>query len=157
MSDIDFSHAQLPPHATKLLATFLRFEFALKEAGFGPEYGDAQVEWGRVTKRLGAAFFTRIKESGRADALIRRPPKKQITRGHSLEWEHKDSPDTISDLFEAVRRVRNNLVHGGKSGDPDYDPDDPHRNEKLIREAQWVVEQALYELHDVRGYFEGRY
>jgi hypothetical protein len=157
MSDIDFSHAQLSPHAITLLATFLRFEFALKEAGFGPENGDAQVEWGRVTKQLGAAFFARIKESGRADTLLHKPPKKQITRGHSLEWENKAPPETINDLLEAARRVRNNLVHGGKSGDPEYDPDDPHRNEKLIREAQWVVEQALYELHDVRAYFEGRY
>lgn len=157
MSGLDFSHAELPPHAIKLLATFLRFEFALKEAGFGPENGDAQVEWGRVTKQLGAAFFARIKESGQADTLIHKPPKKQITRGHSLEWEHKAPPETTSELFEAVRRIRNNLVHGGKSGDPEYDPDDPHRNETLTREAQWVVEQALLELDDVRAYFEGRY
>jgi hypothetical protein len=157
MSDISFDKARLAPHAVKFLATFLRFEFALKEACFGLENGDAQVDWGRVTIKLGVPFFLRIKESGRADTLMKKPPKKQIAHNYALEWEQKAPPKTIADLFEAVRRVRNNLVHGGKSGDPEYDADDPRRNENLIREAQWIVEQALHELPDVRGYFEGRY
>jgi AraC-like DNA-binding protein len=112
MTDISFDHARLAPHAVKFLATFLRFEFALKEAGFGPENGDAQIEWGRVTKKLGVAFFLRIEESGKADTLMKKPPKKQITHNYALEWEQKAPPKTISDLFEAARRVRNNLVHG---------------------------------------------
>lgn len=157
MTDISFGQAQLTPHAVKFLATFLRFEFALKEAGFGPENGDARVEWGRVTKQLGAGFFARVEESGKACTLMQKPPKKQTTRNYGLEWEQKTPPKTISDLLEAARRVRNNLVHGGKSGDPEYDADDLHRNENLIREAQWIVEQALHELPEVRGYFEGHY
>jgi hypothetical protein len=53
--------------------------------------------------------------------------------------------------------VRNNLVHGGKSGDPEYDPDDPCRNEKLIRQAQWIIEEALHQIEDVKIHFEGQY
>jgi hypothetical protein len=45
------------------------------------------------------------------------------------------------------------LLHGGKSGDPEGD----ERNRTLIAEAQWIVEEALRELPDVRAYFEGRY
>ena len=63
----------------------------------------------------------------------------------------------VHELFAAVRRVRNNLVHGGKSGDPEYDPDDPCRNEKLIREAQWIIEEALHQMEDVKIHFEGQY
>jgi hypothetical protein len=72
-----------------------------------------------------------------------------------LEWEPQEPPGNVDELFVAVRRVRNNLVHGGKSGDPEYDPDDPNRNEKLIREAQWIIEQALHQMDEVKSHFEG--
>ena len=39
MTHIDFRCTQLPSHAVDFLATFLRFEFALKEAGYGFESG----------------------------------------------------------------------------------------------------------------------
>jgi hypothetical protein len=50
--------------------------------------------------------------------------------------------------------VRNNLLHGGKSGGPENDPKDLNRNEKLIREAQWIIEQALHQMGEVRNHFE---
>jgi hypothetical protein len=157
MSDINFRTADLSRDAVKLVATFLRFEFALKEAGFCPRGGDAIVEWGRVTKKLGAVFYKAVRKSGNADTIVKRPPKKQIARDHQLEWERQAAPANVHQLFEAVRRVRNNLVHGGKSGGPDADPNDPGRKKRLIQETQWIVEQAIYALPDVRKYFEGRY
>lgn len=47
MVEINFERAKLPEGAVKFIATFLRFEFALKEDGFSPNAGDALVEWGR--------------------------------------------------------------------------------------------------------------
>ncbi len=157
MVEINFERAKLSEEAVKFIATFLRFEFALKEDGFSPNANDAQVDWGRVTQELGCTFYTSIQESGKAETIMRRPPKKQVSRDHRLEWKPQDPPENVHELFEAIRRVRNNLVHGGKSGDPEDDPDDPHRNENLIREAQWIVEQALHKMETVRIHFEGLY
>lgn len=136
MGEINFGHAKLSKGVIKLIATFLRFEFALKEHGFCPKDGNALVEWGRVTKELGHAFYAKIEASDNAETIMRRPPKRQVSINHRLEWKPRDLPTNIHELFEALRGVRNNLVHGGKSGDPEHDPDDPHRNEKLIGEAQ---------------------
>ncbi len=157
MVGINFDRATLSKDAVKFIATFLRFEFALKEDGFGPKEGKAFVEWGRVTKELGQPFYTSIDQSGKAETIMRRPPKKQVSREHALEWKPQDPPANVQELFEAVRRVRNNLVHGGKAGDPEYDPDDPGRNEKLIGEAQWIIEEALHQMEDVKIHFEGQY
>ncbi len=88
---------------------------------------------------------------------MRREHKKLVFRFLMLVWERKFTPNNADELFVAVRRVRNNLLHGGKAGDPDYDPDEPDRNEKLIREAQWVIEQALLQMEEVKDHFEGNY
>lgn len=156
MAEVDFKRAELSPEMATFLGIFLRFEFALKERGFCPVSGDALVEWGRVTKELGQAFFARVNKSPEAATVMQRPPKKQISINYCLDWKEQRPPTNIRELFEAVRRVRNNLVHGGKS-DPEHDPNDPQRNEKLVREAKWIIEQALLQMTEVRSYFEGRY
>jgi len=155
MAEISLARAKLSEEAAKFLGTFLRFEFALKESGFGPGSGEARVEWGCVTKELGEEFCRRIQESGKAETIMRCPPKKQVLRHKELGWEPQEPPRNVHELFEAIRRVRNNLVHGGKSGDPENDPNDPNRSEKLIREAQWIIEQALHDMGEVRNHFEG--
>jgi hypothetical protein len=58
----------------------------------------------------------------------------------------------VQELFVAVRRVRNNLFHGRKSGDPDED-----RNANLISEAIAVLIEALKRCEDLRAHFEGRF
>jgi hypothetical protein len=157
MTDIDFRRIDLPPYAIKFFATFLRFEFALKEAGYLFESGRAQVDWSQVARDLGQSFFVRVDELGIAHTILTRPPKEQLTAAHQLSWGDVEPPRNVQQLFEAVRRIRNNLVHGGKSGDPEHDPDNPHRSENLIREAQTVVEHVLLQLSDVRAHFEGHY
>ena len=74
------------------------------------------VEHQDGTQELGCTFYTSIQESGKAATIMRRPPKKQVSRDHRLEWKPQDPPENVHELFEAIRRVRNNLVHGGKSG-----------------------------------------
>jgi hypothetical protein len=157
MSEIDLRRTKLSDSEANFIAIFLRFEFALKENGFCPNEGDAMVQWYRVATELGPAFFERICTSGNAETIMSRPPKKQVARNHMLEWSAQDRPANIHQLFEAVRRVRNNLVHGGKSGDPEFDADDPQRNDKLIGEARWIIEQALCQMPTVKSSFEGFY
>jgi hypothetical protein len=68
-----------------------------------------------------------------------------------------ERPKNTQQLLEAICMVRNNLFHGGKSGDPDADYSDPRRNQNLIAESQWVLGLALERHDDVRFAFEGRY
>jgi hypothetical protein len=95
MVRISFERAKLPRNAVKFIGTFLRFEFALKERGFGKKEGDASIEWGRVTNELGTAFYESISKSGKAETLMKRPPKKQVSRNHKLDWMSQDPPKNV--------------------------------------------------------------
>lgn len=157
---INFDAAErLPQGGVKFFLTFTRFEFALKEQRYLTRAdGDAEASWNGFAGELGKQFLELVRASGSATTLTGPlPPRKQIALNNSLAWRDMDRVLDCQQLFEAIRRVRNNLVHGGKSGDPDQDAEDPNRNRNLIAEAQWVLEQALERNDRVRLAFEGRY
>jgi hypothetical protein len=155
---VDFGKAEiLPTGAERFFKTFSRFEFALKESGYLPEKGKAFADWHAFARDLGSAFFAEVRDSEKASTLLRSPPKTQVAVHKILEFKSTVRPNNTQELLEAVCRVRNNLFHGGKSGEPDADSSDPRRNEKLIAEAQWVLELALQHSDAVRYAFEGRY
>lgn len=164
---IDFGQIDnLPPGTEAFFKVFSRFEFALKESGHVRAVGDgndAQASWDDFAAKLDdtlgkGVFFDYVRTSGQAPTLLERPPKKQVCHGQSLSFVAPKKHATNSiELFNFVKRVRNNLFHGGKSGDPDADTDDPKRNEKLIAEARWVLEEAIRHHEFVRNAFEGRY
>jgi hypothetical protein len=158
MCGIDFRRTALPPGSVEFFATFARFEFALKATRYlgRDQEGGAFARWDPFANDLGRAFFDRFRDSGHAATLIGRPPKKQIVANHTLGWSTPDPLVSVQELFVAVRRVRNNLCHGGKSGDIEQDPDDPRRNEKLIAESHLVLLEALRAHDEVRWAFEGR-
>ena len=149
---IDFTKAEeLPTGAEKFFKTFSRFEFALKECHFllgGTT--KAFADWPAFGTALTGAFFKEVHSSGRAHLLLTKPPKTQLTRDGTLDFEKAPPPKNTQQLLEAVCRVRNNLFHGGKHGDPDANSCDPFRNERLITEAQWILEFALEHNEDVR-------
>jgi hypothetical protein len=155
---IDFTKAEnLPKGAERFFKTFSRFEFSLKESGYLPEQGKAFADWHAFARDLGSAFFANVRDSESASALLLSPPKTQVAVHGSLEFRSTARPNNTQELLEAVSRVRNNLFHGGKSGEPDADSSDPRRNEKLIAEAQLVLELALQHSDAIRYAFEGRY
>jgi hypothetical protein len=158
---IDFGALQrLPDGSVKFFLTFTRCEFALKENGYvlPDRNGGVKADWDCFSDELEAVgFFDEIVESGRAATLISRPPKRQILNDGLLDWRTIPSALNTRQLFEGIRRVRNNLVHGGKSGDPDRDPENHNRGRDLIAQAQWVLEQALDKNDRVRWDFEGLY
>jgi hypothetical protein len=154
---IDFDRATLTDKAAKFVGTFIRFEYALKEAGFSRKNGDAQVEWGRVGKCLRPSFYKHVTDSGKATNILCRPPKKQVSRDNHIDWDDREPVKNIDDLIVAIRAVRNNLLHGGKSGDPEAGSGNTKRSETLMNEAQWIIEQALCQMDEVRVHFEGKY
>ena len=86
--------------------------------------------------------------------MIGDPPKRQILddRG-KLEFSEAVAVTNVQELFGAVRRVRNNLFHGGKSGDPDQS-----RNNVLILESIYVLGEILkFVAPEFKMRFEGRY
>ena len=152
---INFNHARLSGAQAEFIGIFLRFEFALKECGYARKTdGDAVVDWGRFAKeQLGPDFYEKVRASSEADTMMKRPPLKQVVRDGKLHFDPSRAPaKNVDELLTHVRTVRNNLLHGGKSGDPDG-----RRNGKLIAGAKWVVEEVLRRVEKVRNAFEGNY
>jgi hypothetical protein len=99
MTELNFDRAQLSDQDVTFIATFLRFEFALKEHGFCRANGEANVKWHRVIGALGPGFYARIKEAGKAKTILSRPPKKQIARDHVLDWRKHDRTRSTQDII----------------------------------------------------------
>ena len=117
--------------AHEMFRTFARFEYALKVCGFHKGDGRAEPNW-RVFAETVSNNFANSKNDNFREAvsyILKNPPKKQIIKDGLLDW--KDSipqTDLESDLvLQYVRRVRNNLHHGGKFNGRWFEPDRSHK------------------------------
>ena len=147
--------ARLPARGEELMRIVTRFEYALKEIEYGKvgKSGEVEVNWDAFANEgLKAEFLKRIRENAIAPTLLAKPPSRQILLGKTLDWGDCAPPSSVQELLGAVRRVRNNLVHGGKSGDKDFD-----RNDRLVAEAIEVLIEALRTHADLRFMFEGKW
>jgi len=136
----------------RFFACFSRFEYALKAAGWVcAGKGDAaEPDWNRVVGQLKQADQPeRERVLGRAGLLLSEPPRKQVFQNRKLSWrEPGKSGDESRRLIDALKRVRNNLFHGGK-----YNPDGVYlsnRAVKLIEAANSVLD-ALLGAEPLRG------
>ena len=144
-----------PKGATVLFKIMMRFEYALKDAGFISNHanGAVKVDWDSFANHgLSRQFFGIVNSSGFAKTLITNPPSRQIVRFGCLDFDDAASPTDNQQLIGAVCRVRNNLFHGGKSGDRDHE-----RNDELISDAIYVIEEAIKSHTEVKFRFEGKY
>ena len=139
--------------AARLFATFSRFEFALKECGYvrADRYGGAQLDWNRFAAIEGlAALMQRLHDEGSVAELLKHPPRQQRAAGTHWEWADAPPITDAKAFLEAIKRVRNNLFHGGKAG---ADP----RDDQLCKDAVACL-VALLDLNpDVRLAFVGQY
>ena len=145
-----------PAGADRLFKVMMRLEFGLKEIGYcqTTRNQNAEVDWDRfANERLGVSFFDAMKAAGNVSILLATPPRRQIvdSKGY-LDWEQAGETSNIQELIGSLRRVRNNLFHGGKSGDPDRD-----RNDALVGNALSLIDAILRHDHDLRAMFEGNY
>lgn len=155
--EVDYSKIDdVADKGIRLFKVMMRLEFALKDSGYASsgQRQAAEVNWDLyANKKLGATFFQRIKEDRDVEELIKAPPKKQtVDQGGNLHWEAANSVASVQELIGAVRRVRNNLFHGGKSGEPDAD-----RNDRLYTASLHVIDRILKEDDEVRASFSGLY
>lgn len=147
---------EVPAGAERLFKVMMRLEFALKEIGFARlrPNGSVEVDWNRFAKHgVSQNFIDRLNDNGRCQTLLTLPPKKQtVSASGYLMWEDSSPPSSKQDFIGALCRVRNNLFHGGKSGDPDID-----RNEALISDALVGIEELLQDNADLHQMFAGEY
>lgn len=138
--------------ATELFKTFARFEYALKASGFNNGDGDAQPNWRNfalsVEAQLQNPQTPELREA--IDFMLQQSPKKQVIRNGLLEWDAAP-PNTNSSadlILLYVRRVRNNLFHGGKFNGHWFAPE---RSEKLLRHSLVILEACLDASPQVKG------
>ncbi|UXI66015.1 hypothetical protein [Tahibacter amnicola] len=110
-----------PQLAFDLLNAFARAEFALKgirRLCIGNEGNNASANWDRFASDIAiqlATAFGLLPETKKI--LLIDPPMKEVVRGGVAVFEHMplQGPEGVQ-LLSAVRRVRNNLFHGGRRG-----------------------------------------
>ena len=124
----DWTDPDLHELASQFFRTFARMEYALKAAGYLTTMrgNDAQPDWNRFAKEV-QTVIEEPQDPDVADAvayILKHPPKKQVVVNNKLEWD--DTPPQTN--FEAdrvliyVRRIRNNLFHGGKFNGRWFEP-----------------------------------
>lgn len=131
--------------ACEFFKEFARFEYALKAAGYY-EFNNRRdylvVKWADFAKtQTVVSYFSKqhFGDLGNAISyLCQNPPKKQVDE---LRWKDCEKSGELSEqLCEYIRRVRNNLFHGGKSNE---DWINRNRSKQLIHHSLTVLRAFL--------------
>lgn len=136
----------------EFFGVFSRFEFALKEMGLLiPKARRAEPDWCRFEGE--AAKWLAVEPGSNLDAAItylnEAPPYVQM-RDDGWQPRPLCGNTATARALDAVRRVRNNLFHGGK-----HTPHSPaRRDEKLVRCALAVLMACLEQDGELRARFE---
>jgi hypothetical protein len=153
---------KLPEIAVEFFVVFSRFECAMKRIGtyaIGNEKG-VDADWDRLAGDVGQLFLDQVITDGIAPTLIGKPPKKQVKLPDgTLGWRDMGPVQICADLFLAIRRARNNLIHGGKYQDDGSGQANlvagAERSDALLRDSMAVLELALETRPDLRAcYFK---
>jgi hypothetical protein len=131
-----------PEVAHAFISLFAQLEKSLKDSGqIKRGRKVAEADWSAFADSLGSAFFDRVQQSGKAENLIKEPPRRRMADGLVFSPETPLPLGNIQDLIVlGVCRVRNNLVHGEKFGVSGVGWE---RDEILTREARWVLQKAV--------------
>lgn len=138
-----------------LFRTFARFEFALKAAGIHNGNGEANPNWSAFAQSISSLFDDpqgEVKEA--IEYILSHPPKKQLVEDGQLTWKQV-APSTnlkADEVLIYVRRVRNNLFHGGKFNGRWFEP---QRSEELLRHSLVILDACLQASDDVRVAYNG--
>lgn len=123
----------------RFFTVFSLFEYALKQAGYLLDSKSAEPNWDLFSACIDGKFDTNrtddLKEAVRY--LLTSPPKKQVVEKKEIVFRAAlpKKPTNTGDLSVYIRRVRNNLFHGGKFG---YDA---KRDSRLIECCLIVLEE----------------
>ena len=149
-------HEALDRLAHQLFLTFARFEYALKAAGFYERRhdDDARPDWTEFARSV-SGVLNNPPDPGLQAAIkyiVEHPPQKQIIRDGTLNWREglpPTQPGNQADLvIMLVRRVRNNLFHGGKFSGQWFNP---ARSKLLLKHSLTILLGCLEASPEVRG------
>jgi hypothetical protein len=145
----DTMSAELDQIAFRFFKLFAQYEYALKAMGFGSAGSNGQAEpaWDQFANEVGIKIMTVTDEPVAAARcyILEQPPKRQVWVGGAAAWEPVANNDkSVQTLFGHIRRVRNNLYHGGKFNGRWIDPD---RSRELIDKSILIL-VTLLELDD---------
>ena len=142
--------------AAEFFRVFSRTEYALKASGFNRGDGPAEANWttfaAAVETIVDSPSAPEVKEA--VDFILNDPPKKQYIASGLMEWRAV-KPDTNSQadaLFQYIRRIRNNLFHGGKFNGNWFAPE---RSERLMRAGLVVLNASVEQEPNVRKAYHG--
>jgi hypothetical protein len=146
----------LEQFASQMFRTFARFEYALKAAGYHKGEGNAEPDWSKFAASV-SSLFENPSDPSLSEAIsyiLSHPPKKQLIIGGSLAWSEVEPTANIqADLvLQYVRRVRNNLFHGGKFNDRWFEPE---RSELLLKHCLTILNACRNASQDVRKAYKG--
>ena len=136
---------QLDQISYRFFKLFAQYEYALKAMGYGRAGGSqaAESDWDRFANEVGVALI-QSQDHAVVEArtyLLDHPPKRQVWINNSVEWADVPNADrSVQSLFGHLRRVRNNLYHGGKFHGRWIDPD---RSGELISRSLALLEHLL--------------
>jgi len=133
---------------------FARFEYAMKAAGFREDdNGRIVLLWNQMADSMMKHLTddNNVELQTAVTYIITQPPKKQSLVNDKIVWvdAYASQGNQIYDLFVYIRRIRNNLFHGGKYKGRYLS--DPERSLELINHSSTVlnscvkVNQDLYE------------
>ena len=149
-------HPNLDDLASKLFHVFSRTEYALKASGFNNGDGEAQANWRNFASAVEAVVANpstpALQEA--IDFYFNAPPKKQVIVGGVIQWQVSDpQTDSRADkLLIYVRRVRNNLFHGGKFNGHWFEPE---RSEPLLRHGLTILTACVESVPSVQKAYHG--
>ena len=136
--------------------TFSRFEYALKASNFfkrpnplannALKQHGAQPEWDRFAVSLRQTFQNdknyQLREA--CEYIIESPPWKQIIINDAVAWESPIRPEHETDIefiLRMVRSIRNNLFHGAKFNNEDFEQKE--RTKKLLDCSLIILQECL--------------
>lgn len=137
--------AELDQLAYRFFKLFAQCEYALKAMGYGRagNANAAEADWDRFANEVGIALIQEQSEDvvEARTYLLEKPPKRQVWVNGSVDWTVVPNNERSAQiLFAHIRRVRNNLYHGGKFNGRWIDPD---RSEELISKSLLLLQHLV--------------
>ncbi len=127
--------------AIELFRRFARMEYALKAAGFHNGEGKAEANWDKFAVSIRGRLEINPRIADAVKYMTENPPKNQVVLNGNLEWQSASRDDSQThELLLCVRRVRNNLFHGGKFNGHWFEPE---RSEILLRHSLSILDACL--------------
>ena len=144
--------------ASELFRVFAQCEYCLKATGYcyaGP--GNAATpDWTRFARELPSLSNGADADVATAVAyMLERPPKKQVYVDGALQWRDvvPEAENENDRILLYVRRVRNNLFHGGKFNGRFFEPE---RSRDLLQHSVTILFACIFKSQPMLEAYEQR-